>query len=222
MNAETPEASETQHAGRFPARPAGLIFDCDGVLFDSKDANSAYYNHIRAALGIAPMDEAEASWAHMASTKEVLEAMAGPERFDEAMEIGRHTSYSNLFMPLMIPEPGMREFLVRAKGAGLRLALCTNRSDSVRKVLDHFDLPFFDPVITVTQAPPKPDPHGLLSILQIWGAGREEVAYVGDSLVDEQAGRAANIPFVAFKNPGLAAALHVDNYAAFARTLFGD
>ena len=34
---------------------AGLVFDCDGVLFDTRDVNRFYYNHILEELGLAPM-----------------------------------------------------------------------------------------------------------------------------------------------------------------------
>ena len=33
----------------------GVVFDCDGVLFDSRDVNRHYYNHILGALGLEPM-----------------------------------------------------------------------------------------------------------------------------------------------------------------------
>jgi phosphoglycolate phosphatase-like HAD superfamily hydrolase len=114
----------------------------------------------------------------------------------------------------------MREFLRAARDAGIRLGLCTNRSDSVHRVLRHFDLSCFDPVVTVTQAPPKPDPAGLLSFPDAWGLGRKHIGYVGDSLVDQQAGDAAGIPFIAFKSPALRAALHVGGFAGLFRIFF--
>ncbi|MDL2271490.1 HAD family hydrolase [Desulfovibrio sp. OttesenSCG-928-I05] len=196
----------------FPSGLKGLIFDCDGVLFDSKDANTAFYNHIRTQLGLPPMQPEEAAWAHMASTPEVFLRMAGPERLEEAITVGRATSYSDLFMPLMRPMPRMFEFLQAAVRAGLRLALCTNRSDSVQRVLDHFSLNDFNPVMTVTHVSPKPAPDGLLRIVDIWGADKAHVAYVGDSLVDQQAGNAAGIPVIAFRNPGLSARMHVNEF----------
>ena len=33
-----------------------VIFDCDGVMFDSKRANEAYYNHILAHFGKPQMN----------------------------------------------------------------------------------------------------------------------------------------------------------------------
>ena len=33
-----------------------VIFDCDGVMFDSKNANRVYYNHMLEKFGHPPMD----------------------------------------------------------------------------------------------------------------------------------------------------------------------
>ncbi|NIQ97111.1 MAG: HAD family hydrolase, partial [Desulfuromonadales bacterium] len=37
----------------------GVIFDCDGVLFESRQANLAYYNDILAFFGEEPISEAD-------------------------------------------------------------------------------------------------------------------------------------------------------------------
>ncbi len=31
-----------------------IIYDCDGVLIDSRESNRAFYNHILARFGLAP------------------------------------------------------------------------------------------------------------------------------------------------------------------------
>jgi phosphoglycolate phosphatase-like HAD superfamily hydrolase len=96
---------------------------------------------------------------------------------------------------------------------GLRLALCTNRTDSVHRVLEHFELTrFFSPVMTVSRAAPKPDPGGLLCILDEWKMKAGDVAYIGDSPVDEQAARRARIPFWSFGNQELYAELYLSGF----------
>ena len=192
----------------------GIIFDCDGVLFDSKEANSAFYNHIREAVGLPPMTEKEASMAHMLATNEVLEQLI-PLHLQEAAQAAlKQTRYSENFMPMMLPAPQMVDFLEHMLEKGVRLALCTNRSDSVHRVLEHFDLShFFSPVMTVSHVAPKPAPEGLLRILDAWGIRNCDVAYVGDSMVDEQAARRAGIPFWSFGNQNLSARLHLSGFA---------
>lgn len=192
---------------------AGLVFDCDGVLFDSRDANAAYYNHILARLGLPPLKKEEEAFAHMVSTTEVLQRMVPEHRWAEAEEIRKATTYSASFMDAMKPVPLVREFLQAAKSAGLRLGMCTNRSDAVAAVLEHYRLEgFFDPVMTISRAAPKPAPQGLLAVIEAWNAPRCAVGYIGDSLVDQQAADAAGIPFLSFRNNDLRARLHIKGF----------
>lgn len=191
----------------------GLIFDCDGVLFDSKDANTAYYNHIRFAVQLPPMTEEEAAYSHMVSTDEALERMIPDELKLQAIEARDKTKYRDTFMALMQPSPYVYEFLRNMKAAGMPMALCTNRSDSVHHVLNHFNLTeFFSPVMTITHARAKPDPEGLLKVLAAWDTAPDSVAFLGDSLVDQHAANAAGIPFWSFNSPDLQADLHVSAF----------
>lgn len=91
----------------------GLIFDCDGVLFDSLQANVAFYSAILQQLGLPPIDhnDRERSYlCHTVTTPELFEAILGPERLEEALQISRSIDYSK-FIPLMTPEPGILEAL---------------------------------------------------------------------------------------------------------------
>ena len=40
----------------FPHGLTGIIFDCDGVMIDSRAANAIFYNKVLAALGTAAPD----------------------------------------------------------------------------------------------------------------------------------------------------------------------
>lgn len=195
----------------------GLIFDCDGVLFDSREANTAYYNHIRFAVRLPAMTEEEAAYSHMVSTDEALERMIPEELKREANLAREQTRYRDTFMAMMRPAPYVLEFLRSMHENGLRLALCTNRSDSVHDVLRHFAMDgFFAPVMTISHAPPKPDPSGLRQIAAAWNLPPESVAFIGDSLVDQQAADAAGVPFWSFANPLLCAKLHVSSFRELA------
>ncbi|HEX9949261.1 MAG TPA: HAD hydrolase-like protein, partial [Thermodesulfobacteriota bacterium] len=39
-----------------------IIFDCDGVLFDSKEANIAFYNQILSQFNLPPLTIAEVEY----------------------------------------------------------------------------------------------------------------------------------------------------------------
>lgn len=195
----------------------GIVFDCDGVLFDSKEANTAYYNHIRFAVHLPPMTEEEANYSHMLSTDEAIERMIPDELLEEAKLVRNRVKYRDSFMGMMQPAPNVFTCLRELKEAGLRLALCTNRSDSVHEVLRHFEMGhFFSPVMTITNVHPKPSPEGLLEVTRLWGVSAGSIAFIGDSLVDQQAAAAAGVQFWSYANHELSAEMHITDFKELA------
>jgi HAD superfamily hydrolase (TIGR01509 family) len=70
----------------------------------------------------------------------------------------------------------------------------------------------FDMVVTAWDVRhPKPDPEGLIKVIDHFRLSPDEAIYVGDTHVDEAASAAAGIPFVAYANPSLEAAYHIRN-----------
>ena len=80
-----------------------------------------------------------------------------------------------------------------------RLAICTNKPESpTRSVLLHFDLQRLFPVIVGGDTLPqkKPDPAPLLETIKRMGGA--PALFIGDSEVDAETARAAQVPFVLF------------------------
>lgn len=204
----------------FPTGLRGLIFDCDGVLVDSRDANIAYYNMILRELGKPPMTPDQEAYTHMSSSRQAVEHITTPEELLLVPAICARTPYKDLSLPLLTLEPGLLDLLQRLKSAGVRLAVHTNRGGGMTDVLDKFDLrPMFDPVMTVREVPPKPDPAGVLTILHAWDLAPREVGFVGDSLTDAGAAGGAGVPFIAYRNPDLQADVAVSSFAELAALL---
>lgn len=209
----TPRFSATGLAPEASQAISGIILDCDGVLFDSKAANTAYYNHIRYAVHLPPMDEEEAAYSHMASAAEALDRIIPDELKKDALSALDQLRFRDTFMAMMQPSPHVFTFLRTMKEQGMPLALCTNRSDSVHEVLRYFNMDsYFSPVMTITHAQPKPAPQGLQEIVSAWRTTPSSVAFIGDSLVDQQAATAAGTPFWSFGNPQLTAELHITDF----------
>ncbi|GHV54562.1 haloacid dehalogenase [Deltaproteobacteria bacterium] len=193
--------------------PYGIIFDCDGVLFDSKAANTAFYNHIRAAVHLPPMTDEEATRSHMLATQDAITCMVPPDLLQDALDVCKKTNYRDLFMDMMLPADHVYSFLQTMKARGIPLALCTNRTDSVHLVLRHFAMDsYFTPVMTITHVRPKPDAQGLTAITKIWDTSPDSVIFLGDSLVDQQSAINAGVPFWSFNNPDLTASVHVSGF----------
>jgi phosphoglycolate phosphatase-like HAD superfamily hydrolase len=191
----------------------GLVFDVDGVMFDSRRSNIEYYNLIRHAVQLAPISAEEEDFCHMASVDEALERIIPPRRREKARDAAGKINYTTRILPMLSLEPGLPEALFWLRQKGVRLAILTNRNNSVAELLRYFSLEsFFSPVMTAGNSPPKPHPAGLMSIVEAWKVDARRIAFLGDSSVDEQAAGSAGVPFWAFRNKALNADLHVSDF----------
>lgn len=186
-----------------------VIYDCDGVMFNSLEANFSFYAAVFGYMGLT-LDRTDTEMMrviHTYANKEVLmHYFPDKARFDEALRFAGTIDYRALF-PLLTMEPGYLETLDQLKDS-VELAVCTNRSSSMDALLEAFDLAgYFSMVMTASRASfPKPHPDPLNRVLAYYGIEPQEALFVGDSAVDQQAAAAANVPFVAYRSdlPSLA------------------
>ena len=192
-----------------------VIFDCDGVMFSSREANRAYYNHLLAVFGCPSMNEDELSYVHshnvQASVTHIFRNH--PEISPEKIEQCRSTLDYRPFLDYMIIEPDLIDFL-RLITPGRHTAVSTNRTNTMEMILDIFKLrPWFEMVVTSVNVPrPKPAPDGLYMILDHFKTTTAESIYIGDSEVDREHCAAVGVDLIAFKNPDLAAEYHVQSF----------
>lgn len=200
----------------------GVIFDCDGVMVDSMDANRMYYNLIRQKLGLLSMTPEEEEYVHTHAVTECIKRIIPAERYDEAEQARSELDYREV-LPFLKLEPGLVDFLTMLKRKGLFIGIYTNRTTTMELLLEVFDLRhFFSPVITAGKVShPKPNPEGIHKALRMWGVAPGQVAYLGDSYLDERTARAAGVPFWAYKNTALLASMHVDDFEALRQCLSG-
>jgi HAD superfamily hydrolase (TIGR01509 family) len=197
----------------------GLVFDCDGVLFNSYGANTLYYNLILEGMGLGPMNSEQESYVHSATVHDSLARIVPPGRMDEALTVRATIDYRRV-LPAMVPEPGLYAFLSWALAAGYRMGVFTNRMTTMDMVADIFGLrQYFKPLLNASLVRPKPHPEGLHRILAAWGMQPGEMAFLGDSRIDEHTARAAGVRFWAYRSETLAADLHIPDYFALRRAL---
>lgn len=196
----------------------GIVLDCDGVILDSFQANTVFYNALRRGVGLPAMSTEEAAFVHSHSVHESLRRIIPSDRWDKLEAIKKGIRYTDL-MPYLQLEPGLERFLRSARSKGLRLAICTNRTDTMGAILDHYHLNgFFHPVETAaTVTFPKPHPEGLHRILGKWRFRRQEIAFIGDSAVDEQTAASARVRFWAYKNARLRCDAFIPNFETLSR-----
>jgi HAD superfamily hydrolase (TIGR01509 family) len=199
-------------------KPAALIFDCDGVMFESKQANIEFYSHIARHFGLGPLGEADVEFVHMHTADESLRHLfRGSPHLEEALAYRLEMDYTP-FIDYMVMEPGLKELLAELKPY-VGLAVATNRSNTIGKVLEWNGLSgYFDIVVSSLDVTlPKPHPECIHKILNHFELPAARSFYVGDSLVDEQTAEAAGVPFISYKNKHLRAVFHVDQMKEIGR-----
>jgi len=130
-----------------------------------------------------------------------------------------------------VAAPGLLDLLDRLEQAGTRMGILTRNSREIALLtLDaigarrYFDA---DHVVGREEAPPKPDPAGLLQLLGRWSGTAATAVMVGDYLFDLQAGRAAGTATVHVGRPDgqrwpEESDLMVDDLGELARLLAGE
>lgn len=196
-----------------------VVFDCDGVMFNSREANRVYYNHLLDRFHCPPMDEKEVDFVH---THNVTDSVAyifrnHPGVSKEAIDRYRSALDYTPFLSYMDMEPDLIDFLRLIKPR-YHTAISTNRTTTMDLVLDIFKLrPWFEIVVTALDTErPKPAPDGLHMILKHFGLEANEAIYIGDSDVDREHCAGVGVPLIGFKNPDLIADYHVESFMAIA------
>ena len=165
-----------------------VIFDCDGVMFDTAKANMAYYNQILNHFGKPGMTPEQFAYTHMHTVDESLAHLfISPADLEAAGAFRKEMSYRP-FLRLMEMEPDLVSLIDYLRPV-FRTAIATNRTDTMQSVLESNGLTAaFDLVVTALDvAKPKPFPDQLVKILSHFELEPEQAVYIGDSEVDATA-----------------------------------
>ena len=189
-----------------------IIFDCDGVMFDSLKANIAFYNTILARFEKPRLTDDALEVVHMSTAEESINYLFRDDpRLQEAQKYRRQVDYQQ-FIPFMTMEPFLDEVLEALKKK-YQLAVATNRTNTIHPILKAFKLEhFFDKVVSSLDVNnPKPHPEAVFKIVNHFGIDAREAVFVGDSPVDRETALHAKVFFVAYKNPHLHADHNIDD-----------
>ena len=175
-----------------------IVFDCDGVLFDSGPANIAFFNHVLRTMGRAQLDKKGEVLARFMTSSQLLNQIFGGDNtlVTEGRRIAEATDYRP-FYHLMEPVSDLYGTLTRLSD-NYKLGMASNRGKTVPEVVNRFQLgKHFDIAVgTLDVENPKPAPDMLLLCAERFGISPEEMLYVGDATSDFAAASAANAPFV--------------------------
>jgi phosphoglycolate phosphatase len=184
-----------------------VIYDCDGVLFDSLEANTKLYNDLCALVGRVPLREEELQYVHTHTVFEALHFIFGKENDLEkkALESLKQVDLRNYLIYLKM-EPHLFQTLEKLKEKGILRAINTNRTTSMKYIMEKYDLwQYFEMVVTALDVKnPKPNPESIEKIIEAFKLKKEEIVFIGDSDVDQQTAKSSGIKFIAYKNKEIA------------------
>jgi phosphoglycolate phosphatase len=193
----------------------GVIYDCDGVLFDSLEANRRFYSDLCEAAGRAPLTEEDLRYVYCHTLSEAILFLVrdGPDLEAGARDLLGRMDPMTYIEHIKI-EPHVIETLEELRRRGILKALNTSRASSLKFIFDRFELSsHFDLVVTSLDVRhPKPHPESVEKILETLGLSPGEVLYVGDSVVDRQAADGTGVRFIAYKNREIADGLLIENH----------
>lgn len=185
--------------------PKTIVFDLDGTLVDTGPDLTAALNHALGTLGRPALPPAavrdmvgsgalkliERGLAQTGEEARELTAAVMPVFLDYyAAHVADHSA----------PYPGVVAAMDALASAGCTLAICTNKTERLSRLLidalgwhHHFAAIVGGDSLAVR----KPDPEHLLATVRAAGGDPADAAFVGDTHFDVNAGIAAGVPTIA-------------------------
>jgi HAD superfamily hydrolase (TIGR01509 family) len=190
-----------------------VIFDCDGVIVDSREANTYLYNQFLSHFNKGTLSEEQIDYIHSHTLQESLDYLLVDEGLiEEAKQLWQEMDYEPL-IDLLALEPGLLECLEKLTPR-YRTAIATSRTRTMKQLLQRFGLdPYFDMVVTSLDVRnPKPHPESLNKILHSFGITPQSACFIGDSDVDRQTSQRAGVLFIAYRNDQLKADHYISHF----------
>ncbi len=179
-----------------------IIFDFDYTLGDSTNGIALSINYALEQLGYATKNLADIKRTIGLSLKETYHALTLRDNADEAEQ------FAKLFKEkadcVMVDNTelyhGVKDILQKLKEKGYKTAIVTTKFHyRIEQILSKFDAKeLIDLIVGAEDVKvEKPNPEGLLWAIAHLNVGKDEVLYVGDSIVDAKTAENAGVEFAA-------------------------
>ena len=166
-----------------------VIFDLDGTLLDTMPDLMDAGNHVCQQMGW-PQRSIEAYRVMVGiGMRNLLQELAPAGAQDPALDdaIAEYLAYYGTHnADKTLPYPGISALLNALQEKGIRMAICSNKSDEFSKKLAEHYFPGVFQVVRgrIDGFPGKPDPAGVKLVMEALGAEPSATLYVGDSSID--------------------------------------
>jgi len=177
-----------------------IIFDCDGVLFNSQEANISYFNQCLQIAGYPPIqNELRDFVTYMSILQLINKIIPDQNEAERVLNISRTVEYDS-FIDKLIPLFDFRKVLTPLNNKFF-LAVASNRGISLTKLFRHFNLfRYFHFKVSTLEAKPKPDPEMLFKCMNYFNAEIPETIFIGDSISDRMTADNSGIDFIQIGN----------------------
>jgi len=179
-----------------------VVFDIDGTLIDTAPDLTNALNHVLTARGHGPVAPAAVREAVGRGARAMIEEALRLARIEDDVDqmlADFLAHYEANIAAESRPFPGALEALDRLAASGATLAVCTNKSERLTRMLlqaleieNHFAALAGRDTFPVS----KPDPGHLLGVIAAAGGERSRALMVGDSAVDINTAQAAHVPSI--------------------------
>ena len=176
----------------------GVIFDLDGTLIDSFSAIYESFNVTMDALGLRQYSYGDVMKTIGLPLEDVMRTIGGVADPVHAVEIFR-SHYQEIYLKKTTLLHGVEEVIRQLYNEGYLLGVSTNKLGKYsRSLLEHLGIgKYFRQVVGIGDGlRSKPYPDTIETILSGFGLPKDDVVYIGDSLIDAQAAAQAGIRFI--------------------------
>ncbi len=183
-----------------------VVFDLDGTLLDTHADLIVSLNHTIDALRLPPVSYDEVTHLVGNGAQVMIERACKLHGYTLASEelpalLQRFiTHYSETMPGVTQPYPGLLAALNTLKSQGYKLAVCTNKMESLaRTLLERLELTHYFEAITGgdTFTVRKPNAEHLIGTVERAGGDLTRTIMIGDSINDILVARNAGVPSVA-------------------------
>ncbi len=183
-----------------------VVFDLDGTLLDTHADLVASLNHTTAALQLAPVGYDDLTHLVGNGAQVMIERACKLRDYTLAPEelpalLQRFiTHYSETMPGLTKPYPGLLAAMDALKSQGYKLAVCTNKMESLAlTLLERLNLTHYFEAITGGDTFPvrKPNAEHLIGTVERAGGDLRRTVMIGDSVNDILVARNAGVPSIA-------------------------
>jgi len=185
--------------------PRTILFDLDGTLVDTAPdlagaMNRVLHHFSRPAVTVAAVRDMVGHGARATIAKGLALTGGGDAAMVEEGVPLFLAHYEAHIADASTAWPGVEAALDALADAGCQLGICTNKPTALSRALIAalgWEARFGANVGGDALSVRKPDPAHVLETLNLLGGSHQDAAFVGDSIVDVEAARAAGVPVVA-------------------------